>query len=125
MPGIPIKPLQFVERILAEIEAFPFHVFVPGHPADWCFPSQGTATNAPYDSSENSHVLAKARPYKLSVRILAEPVHMEYSRCFAERTLHFHPVPKVVPHVISAEWQHGHGIAPDFPNGASARRCRF
>src|ERR1035438_3157140 len=50
---------------------------------------------------------------------------MENAGCFAERSLHFHPMPKVIAHVISAERQHGHWIAPHFPHGACTRGSRF
>ena len=41
-----IKALQLVELFFRKIQAMPFDVVVPGHPADWRFLTQGPAMSA-------------------------------------------------------------------------------
>ena len=69
------------------------------------------------DPLEDAHVLAEAGPEELAFGVLAEPVDAEDARRFGEGALHLDPVAEVIPHVVSAEGQHGHGIAADIAYG--------
>ena len=75
--------------------------------------ARDAALAAVKDPLKDAHVLAKTGPEVFAVGAFAEPVHMEDAREVGEEAAHFDPVVEVMPHVIAAEGEHGHGVAPD------------
>src|SRR5580698_8413136 len=67
---------------------------------------------------EHAHVFAESGPDESTVRVFAEPVHMEYRRGFSQPALHFKPMTQVVAHVVPAKREHGHGVAAHFTRGS-------
>src|SRR2546422_818805 len=84
-----------------------------GDPAEGSFFSGGAAVTAVYDPFEDAHVFAEAGPHEFSTLVFAEPVDMENARRTDDRFSHVHPMREVITHVVTAERQHGHGIAAD------------
>jgi hypothetical protein len=119
-PGGVINPLQLLKALSREVQSRPVDVFVRRLPAEGSFFRQGASTHPINDPFKNAHVLTKPGPQEFAVGILTEPVHIEHARRFAKRALHVDPVTKIVTHVVTAEWQHRHRIAPDFSEDA---RC--
>jgi len=119
VPGGAVYVLELVEFGLGHVEAVPVHVFVVRGPADGGFFALGAAADAVYDPLEDAHVFAEAGPEELAVFVLAEPVDVEDARGCGEIALHAEPVTEVVAHVVTAEGEHGHGVAADFAKGAA------
>src|SRR5271165_2000096 len=69
------------------------------------------------DPFEDAAVFAVAGPQKLSILVLAKPVHVEnlWQLCVRLGS-HLEPVRKVIPHVIAAKRKHGHGIVAQATN---------
>ncbi len=76
-----------------------------------------TAAPPPSDSLEDplqdAQVVAEARPEELAVFGGAEPVHAEDPRRTRQRAADVEPVLPVVAHVVAAEGQHRHRVAPE------------
>ena len=61
---------------------------------------------------QNANIVPVARPKKFSVRAFAKPVHMENLGRMRDALAHVQPVLEIIGHVVAAEGQHRHGIAP-------------
>ena len=66
---------------------------------------------------QHARIVPEARPQKLAVGAPAEPVHVENLRRVGNLSAHVQPVLEIVAHVVAAEGQHGHGIAPRHADG--------
>ena len=64
------------------------------------------------DPLEHAHVLAEPGPEEVAVVVTAEPVDAEDARRAGDVPSHVQPVGEVVAHVVAAERQHRHGVAP-------------
>src|ERR1700751_4051968 len=96
-----------------------------GHPAEGCFLAN-RASPRPIDNPfEYAHVLAIPGPKELALVILPEPVHMKHPRCQAQVSLQSDPMSEILAHVVTAEREHCHGIAPYFTNRAGSCRRYF
>ena len=124
-PGCAVQALELLELLLWKIQSIPVDVFVARLPADGRLFADGTAASPLHDPLEDAHVFAKAGPEKFAVLPLAEPVHVENASRLAQCALHIDPVAEIVAHVITAEWQHGHGIASNFPEGSGGSRSHL
>src|SRR5205814_1074267 len=124
-PGFAAEILELVEFFLGEIEAAPFHIFVIGHPADGSFAALGADARAIDDPFQHAHIFAVARPDKLAFGIFAEPIDVKNAGSDAERALHLDPMAEIIAHVITAEREHGHGIAANFADGAGGGGGHF
>jgi hypothetical protein len=114
-----VDGLQLVEGGLGEVEALPTDVVEVRRPADGGFLPLGAATHAVDDPGEDADILAVAGPDEFALLVFAESVDVEDARRDGERALHPDPVTEVVAHVISAEGEHGHGVAADFAERTS------
>ena len=77
------------------------------------------------DPLENPHVVSKSGPEEFSLGTLPEPVHVEDAWKMLHQPAHLEPVSKVIPHVIAAEWQHGHRIAAHLTDRPRSGRGHF
>jgi hypothetical protein len=126
LPRRAVDRLNLVERPPGEVQALPLHVVEMRRPADWCLLTPNTAMYAIDDPLEHAHIFAVARPQKLAVGILRNQFTWKTRGVMLSFRCIFKPVTKVVAHVVSAEWQHGHRIATDRAHLASggSRRLR-
>ena len=74
---------------------------------------------------QHAQVVAEAGPEELAAFVGAEPVHAEDPRRLRQRRADVEPVREVVAHVVAAERQHRHGIAPQHADLAGGRRRRL
>src|SRR5262252_135781 len=124
-PGATVEGLQLCKPLWRKVQPLPFDVVVVWRPADGRLFSQGAAVRAIYHPLQHAHVLAEARPDKISVLVFAKPIHVKNLRRSIQQTLHQDPVTEIIAHVIATERQHGHWVAPYFADGAEGRRGHF
>src|ERR1700677_1083817 len=121
LPLRPVYRLQLVEGRARKIEPLPVDVVKVRSPPDRRLLAHGAAADTVDDPLENTHVFAVSRPQEAAIGTLAEPVDMEDPRRRREVTLHAQPVPEVITHVVAAEGQHSHRVAPYLADGACGR----
>src|SRR5581483_3882777 len=124
-PCAPVERLQFGEFLIRKVQSVPVDIFVSRNPADRSFFTRDAPMYAVNDPLQNSHVLAETGPDKMSVRILAEPIHVKNARRETERALHREPMPEVIAHVITAKRQHRHRIAAHPADGSRSSSSGF
>ena len=100
----------------------PYQVFKPRHDAERRLDALRVLVTPPDDPRQHAHVLGKARPDELPVRVAAKPVDPEDLRRMVHRLAHLQPVREVVTHVVATEGDHRHRVAPHDPNLARDRR---
>ena len=97
-----------------------------GHKANRGFHRVARTFRALEDPLQHAAILAIARPQEFAVFILPEPVHVEdLWQPGAGRGSHLEPMAEVVAHVVTAERQHGHRVAPQLADGSSRGRGGF
>ena len=82
------------------------------HPTQRAFGAAGATVAAIDNPFQDAHVLAKSRPQKLAVVILAEPVHRKYPWRMLDLAADLEPMIEVIADVVATERQHGKGITP-------------
>src|SRR5271170_467424 len=117
-----VDGLEGVEGFAGEVEALPVDVVEVRGPADGGFFAESAAADTVDDPLEDAHVFAVAGPEEAAVGRFAEPVDVEDAWRGGEVALHLEPVTEVVAHVVTAEGQHSHRIAPHLADGPS-RGC--
>src|SRR2546427_5637808 len=73
---------------------------------------------------QHAHVLAKSRPDKSALRVAPKPVDAEDLRRMLHSAAHVQPVSEIVAHVIAAEREHRHRIAPHDAHLSGNRSAR-
>ena len=121
-PVLAVNRKQLVHRPVGHAQTCHVDVFGVGHVANGGLHGLDIPAAAREDPFHDAQVFAEAGPEKLAVVVGAEPVHMEDLGLVLDPQTHVQPVPEVVRHVVAAEGQHGHGVAPDFAQGAELRR---
>src|SRR5271165_4082539 len=100
-----------------DIEAGRVEIGHFGDPSDGGILGMDFAVATLKDPFEDAAVFAIAGPQKLSILVLAKPVHVEnlWQRCIRLGS-HLEPVGEVVPHVIAAKRKHGHRVVTQATN---------
>jgi len=86
LAGVPADRHQVVELVRREIEALPFDVLVPRHPAERALDGVAATVHSVDDPLQHPHVIAEAGPDELAVLVLTEPVDSEDLRRIGEAT---------------------------------------
>src|SRR5260370_453689 len=82
-------------------------------PADRGLARRAARAAALGDPFQDANAFAKSRPEELSRGILAKPVDVKNEGHFvAAAAPHVEPMPQVIAHVVSAEREHRHRVAP-------------
>src|SRR5579864_90959 len=124
-PFVALDSEQRTHRLPGDIKVFEVEIFRARNGADLCFGAAAAPLAAIKDPLQDSHVFAETGPQKFSVRIFAKPIHMKDERRITEARANLEPMLKVLAHVVPAERQHRHGIAPNLANCAGCRGGRF
>src|ERR1700731_298545 len=126
LPFSVVDPKKLGHALMIDVETVEIDVVYSGQPTNRRFGSAAAAFTSVDDPLQDAHVIAKARPKKISGLSFAEPVHIKYERRIGQPLSDIDPVPKIVADVVAAERQHRHRIAPNLANcaGSSGRRFR-
>ena len=81
----------------------------------------GIAVNAVDHPLEDANVLSVTWPHEAAVSGSAKPIHRENQRWMVEPFAHIEPVRKIIGHVVSTEWAHGHRVAARYTRSAGSR----
>src|SRR5208282_4654337 len=109
---------EFVEGAARNRKAVERERFGRGNQADRRFVCGGAAFDPVEHPLQHADIFPVTWPEKFSIRVLAEPVHVEDFRRVLDFRAHREPVAKIVSHVVAAEGKHGHGIAARDADGA-------
>src|SRR5215472_18788021 len=134
-PSLNIHAQQFRNLFRGQVQPARVQVFGPRQTADGRILGLNLAIAALEDPFQYPAVFAISRPQELAVLIGAEPVHVVNAwQLRAWSSPDFQIVSEVVAHVIAAEGQHGHRVAPQlsdssrgggsgFAAGGRAQKC--
>src|ERR1044071_4482373 len=114
LPAFAIYGHELIEFFRIKVQTTPVDVLIAGHPAERTLDRITAAMNAIDNPLQHAHIFAESRPEKFSLLIDAEPVDQKNARRIEDAPSHLQPVVEVITHVITAEWQHRHRVAPDF-----------
>ena len=121
-PGLAIDADQLIDVGLGYFESFAGQARCLGHVADRRFIRLAAAFRALDDPAQHAEVLAESRPEKSAALVTLEPIDAENFRRIGHLLAHRQPMAPIVAHVVAAERQHRHRIAPHHTDRAGS--CR-
>src|ERR1700751_5714792 len=112
LPILRIYPEQLVHRIRRNVQPIQSERIPRRDVPNRCLLRTAASFDALQNPLQYAHVVPKTRPQEFSIRPFAEPVHMKNLRWMRNPLPHLQPMAELIGHVVSAERQHGHRIAP-------------
>ncbi|OPZ96483.1 MAG: hypothetical protein BWY71_01916 [Planctomycetes bacterium ADurb.Bin412] len=114
LPGFGIDFQQSFHIFFGQVQAGHVDIFQFRNKSDSRLAGVHLAAAPGQNPLQNAEVFPKTGPEVAIVLVLTEPVDMENLRLPAHPHAHPQPMLEVVRHIVAAERQHGHRVAPDF-----------
>src|SRR5215467_7122053 len=125
LPSLAVDGHQLIDIGLGNFDSFAAQARRLRHIAYRSFSRLAVAFATLRDPTQDSQVFAKAWPQKSAALVALEPVDAEDLRWMGGPLGHCQPMAPIVTHVVAAERQHRHRIAPHHAYGAGGRRGGF
>src|SRR5208282_1446024 len=110
---------------LGQIEAPEIEVCLIGNDSHRRLAATGASMDSIEHPFDHAQVFAVTGPDKVAGGVLAKPVDHEDARRLLDRVAQLEPVCEIIAHVVAAERQHRHRIAPQHAHRSCSRGRRF
>src|SRR5499433_2492066 len=118
LPSLAIDGHQLIDIGVGNFESFAAQARCLGHITDGRLIGLAAALAALHNPTQHPQVFAKTGPQKTAALVALEPVDAEDLRWVGGPLGHCQPMAPIVTHVVAAERQHRHRIAPHYAYGA-------